>query len=134
MSENNNLVIEVTRPSAIVLPPFKGGDPDEEAGKTLIPGQNDVSEPCWKFACKNPAIQIALGAGYLKSKGNGKARPITQDYDSLTIKQASDIIEQIDDVNELNRIKVGVKKKGVRNVVLARIRALVDVAAETNKG
>lgn len=130
----STIVITNFKPRACILPPIEGtGVPEEAAGKCLLPGENTVTEECWKKAIENPAVKIWLRNGELKRTGSGEASRTSHDWDSLTVARAADIIGQIDEIESLIEIKAQSNKKGIIAACDQRIKELHEQAEEDNK-
>ena len=126
MSKNEMLVIDNSRPSAFFLPSATSSVPEEKNGLCLLPGENEVSPGYWKLVKENPGVKIALRAAILKNNGPGKAKPIVQNWNELTVAKAGLIIDQLEDIEELHTIKKNAKKVGVRKLCDLRISEILD--------
>ena len=125
MSDPKNIVIKVTEPRAVVLPGLDSSRPEERAGLTLIPGENDVTAGYWQAAKKNPAVKIYVAAGIIVEQGEGKAVPLNKGLDGLTVKEALAKIAKIDSVQMLKDLREATTKKGIISELDKRIDALV---------
>ncbi len=122
-----NLVIEVIRSSGIQLPPVKGLEkPEERDGLMLLPGQNDVSKEYWDVALKNPGVKVGLRAGHLKNLGPGQAVPLVTDWNALPLRRAEEILNQIDDLETIQKIKSEAKKKQLISLCEARADKILE--------
>lgn len=126
------LVVEVFRPSGILLPPGPSEEETERRGLMLLPGENAVTEQYWDFAKKNPAIKIALRGDCLKNNGKGKAKPIVNDWNAITLGKAEKVIAKIKDAGMLREVKSNAKKKGLRDLCDARIEMLLNETEADN--
>lgn len=122
----SNLVIELTRPSGFLLPSTSAGTEEEKTGKMLLPGENTVSAACWEEAQKNPGVRIAISARVLLKKGEGEADETVGDWNSVTLPKAAQVLVKIEDLDKLHTIKKKAKKKGLVDLVSARIESVLE--------
>ena len=131
--KKRELVILVTRASAVFLPPAGSDFPDERAGKCLLPGENQVSKKYWDVVKENPSVKIHLGVDILRNKGVGEANLIVNDFNEITLGQAQDLIEHIEDIDRIHEIKDRSTKKGLTALCKSRIQELLTVNEKKNK-
>lgn len=116
----DNLIIVNNEPRGIVLPPKNA----KGVGITLLPGENSVSREEWDFVKKNPAIKQFINVGFLEDKGVGKARPILETLDGVTMEEARSYIKRERTKEQLNKWVSGTTSEYLRKLCEQRISKL----------
>ena len=122
---NEKLVIVLTQPRGLDLPPFSKGTEDEKKGQTLAPGENAVSKDLWAFVENNPAIKKYMEVGFLINKGPGIAKPLVETLDSFNRTDGREVIRKEKDIEQLERWIKGTKDEHLIQACKDRRKKLV---------
>ena len=117
--EFENLVIENTEPRGIDLPPF-----ENQAGVSLIPGENSVDRRYWEGIQKNAAVKMYKRCGFIVNKGPGIARPLNETLDSLGTDDARKAIAQTKDKEQLNTWLKNTSSPYIKKYIASKMEAL----------
>lgn len=123
---DENLVIQVNRPSLVTLPEATvNGKRYTEI--FMIPGENDVPRAQWEAARKNPAIKIWVGCKLLENKGPGKAKSFSEGLDALSRMEAQERIVKCDTVKILRDWADQTESPALKALCNERINEIIAV-------
>ncbi len=116
VKEKATVVVVNTQARLLILSKREGfNGPEYRHGKWLLPGENNVDKAFWDVAKKSEGVKDHLLLGNLKCKGEGEAKPITDNLASVNALEAFKIIGKEEDPHQLikwkdNEARVTVKK------------------------
>jgi len=123
---SENLVIVNTEPRAIYLPPADVQDFDEARGLRLLPGENNVSSLLWEAIQSNPAVKIWVTQELLVNRGAGKAKPLADGLDNLTLAQAATQIAKCESGKFLADLREKTTNAPIIELINKRIREIIE--------
>lgn len=126
-AKEKEMVIVNNLRAAFILPPVNGTeDYDEERGKILIPGENNVTAVCWRAVQNNPAVKLHVRQGSLVNNGAGKATPLTTNWADMPYERVKKIVADLKDLESIKKIKDDANSGKITKLCNARMKDLQD--------